>query len=323
MAASPGSSQTRRTTRSTASKADEDSSFSYFEKTVSLYDWWLIRADEDFQGKRLAVAGVSSKEQRPMRVFRSAPIAKVLDVFTLVTSDGIAVILQGLMNKTRTLENGFPLEVCRHFLFGFPPHWEEYGKNFSEQAVNSGINLLEDFNHAGVAHQGQQSMSPTVGDSLKSSANLSEDTAVFYLMQPGAEANIGIPSVVEGDTVRATPNTSGPKSSSKPLRSLRGYRRDKPVSRCSLKQKDNELMSDGKCINGKRPKKSLNTTVNSPGQVNIPEAMKKAAKRLMSQSGYSESKYTDEETADTEGGSSSKGTRRKIIFDHNVSCFLF
>ena len=29
---------------------------------VTLYDWWLIKAKNDFQGKRLAVAGVSSRK---------------------------------------------------------------------------------------------------------------------------------------------------------------------------------------------------------------------------------------------------------------------
>ncbi|KAF2288719.1 hypothetical protein GH714_011392 [Hevea brasiliensis] len=108
-----------------------------FEIKVSLCDWWLIKADKDFQGKRLAVAGVTSREQQVLRVFHSAPITKRYDVFTLETADGIIVVFQGFINKTRTIENGFPSEVFSHFLFGFPPYWEEYAENCFKQAVSS------------------------------------------------------------------------------------------------------------------------------------------------------------------------------------------
>lgn len=45
-------------------------------------------------------------------MFTSAPILKRFDVCTIETSDGICVILDGLINKARTLENGFPSDVC-------------------------------------------------------------------------------------------------------------------------------------------------------------------------------------------------------------------
>ncbi|CAK9188177.1 unnamed protein product [Ilex paraguariensis] len=99
---------------------------SYFRKTVCLHDWWLINAEHEYEGKRLGVAGFTSREQQAMRVFVSAPISRRYDVFTLETIDGICVIVKGLINKVRTEENGFPSEVFNHFVFGFPPHWEEY-----------------------------------------------------------------------------------------------------------------------------------------------------------------------------------------------------
>ncbi|KAJ8753983.1 hypothetical protein K2173_001881 [Erythroxylum novogranatense] len=124
-------------------KANNAASCSYFQKTVSLHDWWLIKADEDFEGKKLAVAGFTSGEQQALRVFHSAPITKRFDVFTIETADGVTVIFQGLMNKTRTLQNGFSSEVLRYFLLGFPPHWEECAKKCFEQMVNSGTDWQE------------------------------------------------------------------------------------------------------------------------------------------------------------------------------------
>ncbi|XP_028081981.1 kinetochore-associated protein KNL-2 homolog isoform X1 [Camellia sinensis] len=116
-------------------------SSSYFQKTVCLHDWWLIMAENDFQGKRLAVAGLTSREQQAVRVFSSAPILKRYDVFTLETVDGIFVLIKGFINKDRTKENGFPSEVFNHFVFGFPPFWEEYaekclGEGFSNEDVS-------------------------------------------------------------------------------------------------------------------------------------------------------------------------------------------
>ncbi|KAG4959424.1 hypothetical protein JHK87_036057 [Glycine soja] len=99
---------------------------SSFRRTVTLYDWWLVIAKNDFQGKRLAVAGVSSRKDEATRVFVSAAVIKRYDVFSLETADGICVIIRGFINEQRTLENGFSAEVFHHFLFGFPPDWERY-----------------------------------------------------------------------------------------------------------------------------------------------------------------------------------------------------
>ncbi|KAM7265133.1 hypothetical protein ACFE04_002816 [Oxalis oulophora] len=102
-----------------------DGSSSYFEKTVVLYDWWLTKAEDESGVQRLAVAGFTSRGKQPKRVFTSGPIAKRHDVFSLKTADGVYVIIQGFINKSRTTENGFSYNVFDHFVFGFPPDWEK------------------------------------------------------------------------------------------------------------------------------------------------------------------------------------------------------
>ncbi|XP_034890234.1 kinetochore-associated protein KNL-2 homolog [Populus alba] len=103
---------------------------SSFQKTVLLHDWWLIKAEQEFQGNKIAVAGLTSPEKKPVRVFHSAAISKRYDVFTLQTADGVNVLLQGYINRKLTVENGFSSQVFRHFCFGFPPDWEECGTKF-------------------------------------------------------------------------------------------------------------------------------------------------------------------------------------------------
>ncbi|KAK7279175.1 hypothetical protein RJT34_24221 [Clitoria ternatea] len=121
---------------------------------VSLYDWWLIKAQNDFQGKRLAVSGISSRNYEALRVFVSGPIVERHDLFSLKTADGVYVLINGLINEQHTLENGFRREVCsvcclllssallwmrqvfNKFLFGFPPDWESYALDcFREEST--------------------------------------------------------------------------------------------------------------------------------------------------------------------------------------------
>ncbi|TXG73465.1 hypothetical protein EZV62_002044 [Acer yangbiense] len=133
---------------------DDNNSSSYFLPTVCLYDWWLIKSDEIFEGKRLAVAGRSSTELKPMRIFTSAPIVKQHDIFTLETADGISIILKGFINKLRTKENGFSDEVFRHFLIGFPPYWEAYKEKCLEEEFTTGPGLatIRDANSSATGH---------------------------------------------------------------------------------------------------------------------------------------------------------------------------
>ncbi|KAL8473657.1 hypothetical protein ACS0TY_029816 [Phlomoides rotata] len=103
---------------------------SHFQQTVCLVDWWLVKAENGAQRRGLAVAGFSSREKQAVRVFSSSPILTRYDVFTLETTDGICVILNGLINKDCTVGNGFPSHVCDYFSFGFPPYWKEYYDKF-------------------------------------------------------------------------------------------------------------------------------------------------------------------------------------------------
>ncbi|KAK2973138.1 hypothetical protein RJ640_000843 [Escallonia rubra] len=118
---------------------------SYFQKTVCLEDWWLIKVENGLEGKRLGVAGRGAR-----RAFCSAPILKRYDVFTLETIDGICVLIKGFLNKARSEENGFPSEVFSYFVFGFPPFWEECAEkclegSFAQDVVSKADGSHKDF----------------------------------------------------------------------------------------------------------------------------------------------------------------------------------
>ncbi|KAL5550006.1 hypothetical protein UlMin_000182 [Ulmus minor] len=109
----------------------EDQLVSHFRKTICLYDWWLIKTETDSNGKRLGVAGSNSKGLlKPLRIFASASIDKRLDVMTLETIDGLCILLKGLINQQKTIENGFPPEVFNAFVFGFPSDWEKFADKY-------------------------------------------------------------------------------------------------------------------------------------------------------------------------------------------------
>ncbi|KAL1153558.1 hypothetical protein V6Z11_A09G184200 [Gossypium hirsutum] len=118
-----------------------DGSSSYFQKTVCLHDWWLIKAEKEFEGKRLSVAGSTSIESKAFRLFTSAPIVKRHDALTLQTADGICVCIRGFINKQRTIENGFSSEVFTHFFIGFPPYWEKYAKECMGETIMADVGL--------------------------------------------------------------------------------------------------------------------------------------------------------------------------------------
>ncbi|XP_073224191.1 uncharacterized protein [Cicer arietinum] len=117
--------------------------YSCFQRTVTLYDWWLVKSLNDFQGNRLAVAGVSSRKGEAVRVFISAPIVKRYDVFSLETADGIYVIIRGFINEQRALDNGIPPQVFNGFLFGFPPNWESYALDCFREESEAGTDLVD------------------------------------------------------------------------------------------------------------------------------------------------------------------------------------
>ncbi|CAI9289735.1 unnamed protein product [Lactuca saligna] len=104
------------------------SSRSHFKKSVSLRDWWLTKPQSDDDRNTIGVSGLTSTSQlnRAERCFSSAPIVKAYDFFELETVDGVCVILQGYINKEKTLGSGFSSEVFDHFVIGFPSYWEEF-----------------------------------------------------------------------------------------------------------------------------------------------------------------------------------------------------
>ncbi|KAF3457416.1 hypothetical protein FNV43_RR02074 [Rhamnella rubrinervis] len=103
--------------------------------SVFLHDWWLLKTS----GKGLAVGGFAARERLGVRVFTSALIAKRHCATTLETTDGITITICGLINRSHAHENGFPSEVCNHFLLGFPYNWEEYASySLGEESTDRG-----------------------------------------------------------------------------------------------------------------------------------------------------------------------------------------
>ncbi|KAG2279307.1 hypothetical protein Bca52824_050527 [Brassica carinata] len=102
----------------------DDDDVSYYQKTVVLRDWWLIKCPIEFEGKRFGVAGTQIAETGAVRVFTSSPIVKAFDVFTLEASDGVCIVLRGFLNKQRLVLSGFLPQICSEFILGFPPYWE-------------------------------------------------------------------------------------------------------------------------------------------------------------------------------------------------------
>ncbi|KAK1563394.1 hypothetical protein Q3G72_027005 [Acer saccharum] len=141
---------------------DDNKSSSHFQSTLCLYNWWLIKSDEIFEGKRLAVAGYTSRELKARRVFTSAPIVKQYDIFTVESADGICIILKGLMNKLRAKENGFSAEDFSHFLYGFPPSWEAYNEKCLKEEFTTRPSLATTPNTKGLAtgHDGMKNTNP-------------------------------------------------------------------------------------------------------------------------------------------------------------------
>ncbi|KAF8012287.1 hypothetical protein BT93_I0428 [Corymbia citriodora subsp. variegata] len=89
---------------------------------VFLNEWWLVNAN----GKGLAIGGFAHRDSERVSLFCSAPIVKRHDTTTFETADGMTIMVGGLINRLRTLENGFSSKVCNKFRLGFPYDWAEY-----------------------------------------------------------------------------------------------------------------------------------------------------------------------------------------------------
>nr|XP_011466582.1 PREDICTED: uncharacterized protein LOC101312069 isoform X2 [Fragaria vesca subsp. vesca] len=134
---------------------------SHFKPTVSLYDWWLVKSEDNDGKSKLAVAGVSSAPQEiPRRVFNSAPISKKHDVFTLETTDGVTVILDGIINKQQTIANGFSDEIAKRFQLGFYPGWEKGVAEFLAGDCNTTV-VSGRISDSGSEGEGKKDSSPT------------------------------------------------------------------------------------------------------------------------------------------------------------------
>ncbi|KAL8188576.1 hypothetical protein R6Q57_029864 [Mikania cordata] len=113
-------------------------SSSYFPRTITLIDWWLTKPESNGGANTtLGVAGLTSHQSRAARCFSSAPILKIDNLLELETVDGVSIILQGFINKDRTLENGFSAEIFDHFLIGFPHNWKELTTNCPKRELAS------------------------------------------------------------------------------------------------------------------------------------------------------------------------------------------
>ncbi|XP_045811302.1 kinetochore-associated protein KNL-2 homolog isoform X1 [Trifolium pratense] len=151
----------------TASTSNGTPTYSCFQRTVTLYDWWLVKSQKDFQGKCVAISGISSRKEEAVRIFNSAPIIKRYDEFSLETADGIYVLIRGFIHKQHTLDNGFTSEIFKSFLFGFPQNWESCALGCFREEAEVGaysVNVVMDNVSAGfeeISADGEEKSIPT------------------------------------------------------------------------------------------------------------------------------------------------------------------
>ncbi|XP_050220518.1 protein EMBRYO DEFECTIVE 1674 [Mercurialis annua] len=105
---------------------------------VLLHDWWLLKSHIN----RISLAGSASRHGRLGEIvfFSSTPICRRIDATTVETTDGITITVSGMLNRSRTHQNGIPFKVCNLFQLGFPHHWEEV----VAQMYNEGESVKKD-----------------------------------------------------------------------------------------------------------------------------------------------------------------------------------
>ncbi|KZV23327.1 ABC transporter G family member 17-like [Dorcoceras hygrometricum] len=125
----------------------------------------------------------SKKRSHGTRGFLSSPIVKRHDAVTLLTADGITITVSGHLNRSRTLNNGFPLKVCNDFVFGFPYYWEEFAsvsfdrlETTSENSENVSldafpITILRDLFIGNLGHHGSNLVSTNIFDDVLQSTS--------------------------------------------------------------------------------------------------------------------------------------------------------
>ncbi|KAK1363902.1 SANTA domain-containing protein [Heracleum sosnowskyi] len=108
-------------------------------KKVTLLDWWVIKVQVKGPNHFKFGVGGNAFDGQASTFFSSGEIVKRHDEVTLETVNGITITLASLLNRSRTLENGLPFQVCDHFFLGFPFDWEEFGAQyFGEQSIHGG-----------------------------------------------------------------------------------------------------------------------------------------------------------------------------------------
>ncbi|XP_058772964.1 kinetochore-associated protein KNL-2 homolog [Vicia villosa] len=90
-------------------------------KPVFLHEWWLVKPLNHCNG--FALAGIASMPGEKM--FVSSVIVKVHEPNVVETDDGTIVGFRGFINSSRTLQNGFPSQICQRFSIGFPHDWKK------------------------------------------------------------------------------------------------------------------------------------------------------------------------------------------------------
>nr|GMD89718.1 protein EMBRYO DEFECTIVE 1674 isoform X1 [Ipomoea batatas] len=103
---------------------------SSFLKEVYLCDWWLIKFPSNSKSERIGVAGFTFRESQDARIFHSAAISKRIDAVTLEAVDGIVIVVSGCINRSRTIQNGFPFEVFLLLYFCYLSPFQPFHKCF-------------------------------------------------------------------------------------------------------------------------------------------------------------------------------------------------
>ncbi|XP_078179259.1 uncharacterized protein LOC144573363 isoform X2 [Carex rostrata] len=109
------------------------------DNSVVLDDWWLVTSNVEGESKGLAVAGHIAKKESQLP-FISTQIVKRHDTYTLEAADGVTVKVEGMINQTNTLKNGFSHEMCERFTIGFPIFWKQYIDSFADTTPVPGTN---------------------------------------------------------------------------------------------------------------------------------------------------------------------------------------
>ncbi|KAF3455441.1 hypothetical protein FNV43_RR00068 [Rhamnella rubrinervis] len=176
-------------------------------RSVFLDDWWLLKTN----GKGLAVGGFAARERVGVRVFTSAPISKRHCATTLETTDGLTITICGLINRSHTHENGFPSEVCNHFLLGFPYNWEEYAScSLGEESTDRGASKW-------ISRKSENNMQFSLNDLLE----------ILRTLENNATDNAG-------PSINSNMECSHPKGNEKSRLNATLIKRKKPKAECIM-----------------------------------------------------------------------------------------